>query len=202
MRVLPGKVGNRPVLLRRFGLAERATTALGELCVPKILARFDQALGINPDRLDVFANVILADEINRATPRTQSALLEAMQEEVVTVFGIPYSLEPPFMVLATQNPIEMEGTYPLPEAQIDRFIALERAGRIEVTGMLANITPLYDLDQLVAPVVGLAHDALPGLGDVVLEAYHVFKTQRPAHLGRDLHGLVVGRVAPVETDEG
>ncbi|UCD82859.1 MAG: MoxR family ATPase [Desulfobacterales bacterium] len=69
----------------------------------------------------IFGQLILADEINRASPKTQSALLEAMQEEKVTVFGKQYHLEPPFMVLATQNPIEMEGTYPLPEAQIDRF---------------------------------------------------------------------------------
>ena len=69
----------------------------------------------------IFGQLILADEINRASPKTQSALLEAMQEGMVTVFGSQYKLEPPFMVLATQNPIEMEGTYPLPEAQIDRF---------------------------------------------------------------------------------
>ncbi len=69
----------------------------------------------------IFGQLILADEINRASPKTQSALLEAMQEEKVTVFGVAHCLEPPFMVLATQNPIEMEGTYPLPEAQIDRF---------------------------------------------------------------------------------
>jgi MoxR-like ATPase len=69
----------------------------------------------------IFGQLILADEINRASPKTQSALLEAMQEEKVTIFGTKYHLEPPFMVLATQNPIEMEGTYPLPEAQVDRF---------------------------------------------------------------------------------
>jgi MoxR-like ATPase len=69
----------------------------------------------------IFGQLILADEINRASPKTQSALLEAMQEEKITVFGTKYHLEPPFMVLATQNPIEMEGTYPLPEAQVDRF---------------------------------------------------------------------------------
>jgi MoxR-like ATPase len=70
----------------------------------------------------VFTNLLLADEINRATPKTQSALLEAMQERTVTVANRSYPLEPPFMVLATQNPIEMEGTYPLPEAQVDRFL--------------------------------------------------------------------------------
>ena len=69
----------------------------------------------------VFGNVILADEINRATPKTQSALLEAMQEHTVTVSGTRYVLDEPFFVLATQNPLEMEGTYPLPEAQLDRF---------------------------------------------------------------------------------
>ena len=70
----------------------------------------------------VFANLVLADEINRATPKTQSALLEAMQEHSVTVAQHTYKLEEPFFVLATQNPIEMEGTYPLPEAQLDRFM--------------------------------------------------------------------------------
>ena len=70
----------------------------------------------------VFANLILADEINRATPKTQSALLEAMQEKTVTVANRSFTLEPPFFVLATQNPLEMEGTYPLPEAQLDRFM--------------------------------------------------------------------------------
>ena len=70
----------------------------------------------------VFANLVLADEINRATPKTQSALLEAMQERRVTVSKTTYELQPPFFVLATQNPIEMEGTYPLPEAQLDRFL--------------------------------------------------------------------------------
>ena len=70
----------------------------------------------------IFANLVLADEINRATPKTQSALLEAMQEHQVTVARNRYPLDPPFFVLATQNPLEMEGTYPLPEAQLDRFL--------------------------------------------------------------------------------
>jgi MoxR-like ATPase len=70
----------------------------------------------------VFANIVLADEINRTPPKTQSALLEAMQEHRVTAAGRPYTLEEPFFVLATQNPIEQEGTYPLPEAQLDRFM--------------------------------------------------------------------------------
>ena len=70
----------------------------------------------------VFGNLVLADEVNRATPKTQSALLEAMQEQSVTVAGVRHELTSPFFVLATQNPIEMEGTYPLPEAQLDRFL--------------------------------------------------------------------------------
>src|SRR5438045_7223290 len=70
----------------------------------------------------IFANLVLADEINRATPKTQSALLEAMQEQTVTSGTTTHELERPFLVMATQNPIEMEGTYPLPEAQLDRFL--------------------------------------------------------------------------------
>ena len=70
----------------------------------------------------IFANLLLADEINRAPPKTQAALLEAMQERQVSIDGITHRLEPPFLVLATQNPIEYEGTYPLPEAQLDRFV--------------------------------------------------------------------------------
>jgi MoxR-like ATPase len=70
----------------------------------------------------IFANLLLADEINRAPPKTQAALLEAMQERQVTIEGVTHPLEPPFVVLATQNPIEYEGTYPLPEAQLDRFL--------------------------------------------------------------------------------
>ena len=80
------------------------------------------------ERGPVFGNMILADEVNRATPRTQSALLEAMQERQVTVFGDSMKLDDPFCVIATQNPIEMEGTYPLPEAQLDRFLCKVEIG--------------------------------------------------------------------------
>src|SRR4051812_14757247 len=76
----------------------------------------------------IFAHILLADEINRATPKTQSALLEAMQEQSVTVAKTTYQLEKPFFVLATQNPLEMEGTYPLPEAQLDRFLFKLKVG--------------------------------------------------------------------------
>jgi MoxR-like ATPase len=90
----------------------------------------------------VFAHIVLADEINRATPKTQSALLEAMQEQSVTVGGKAHRLESPFMVLATQNPIEMEGTYPLPEAQVDRFffkLVLQYPSREELS-RIADLT--------------------------------------------------------------
>ena len=86
----------------------------------------------------IFANVVLADELNRATPRTQAAFLEAMQERHVTVFGTTHVLDEPFAVFATQNPIEMEGTYPLPEAQLDRFF-FKLTVRMPDVGDLAEI---------------------------------------------------------------
>jgi MoxR-like ATPase len=101
----------------------------------------------------VFANVLLVDEINRASPKTQSALLEAMQEAQVTIDGVSYPLEQPFFVVATQNPIEYEGTYPLPEAQLDRFTARLALGYPpfgEETRMLAEQTTAPPLDLLRA----------------------------------------------------
>lgn len=80
----------------------------------------------------IFSNLVLADEINRATPKTQAALLEAMQESGVTIWGTTHAIERPFLVLATQNPIDMEGTYPLPEAQLDRFMLKILVGRPSV----------------------------------------------------------------------
>ncbi len=100
------------------------------------------------ERGPVFAHIVLADEINRATPKTQSALLEAMQEQSVTVGGKAHRLESPFMVLATQNPIEMEGTYPLPEAQVDRFffkLLLQYPSREE-------LSRIVDITTSTAPV--------------------------------------------------
>ena len=99
----------------------------------------------------VFANVLLVDEINRASPKTQSALLEAMQEAQVTIDGVTYELEQPFFVVATQNPIEYEGTYPLPEAQLDRFAARISLGYPpfgEEALMLAEQTTAPPLDGL------------------------------------------------------
>lgn len=102
----------------------------------------------------VFANIILADEINRTPPKTQSALLEAMQEKSVTVSGTTYKLQEPFFVLATQNPIEQEGTYPLPEAQLDRFmfnLTLDYPSYEEEVQVVKNTT--MGVEAQVAPVL-------------------------------------------------
>ena len=115
----------------------------------------------------IFGQLILADEINRASPKTQSALLEAMQEEKVTVFGTEYKLSPPFMVLATQNPIEMEGTYPLPEAQIDRFffkLKIHYPGKDHLIEIIDKTTEDYHPE--LNPVVGV---------DEILEMKRVIK---------------------------
>ncbi len=102
----------------------------------------------------VFANVVIGDEINRASPKTQSALLESMEERQVTVDGVTYPLAPPFLVVATQNPIEMEGTYPLPEAQRDRFMARVAMGYPSPEAELKMLDTHSALDpvQLLRPV--------------------------------------------------
>ncbi len=109
----------------------------------------------------IIANIVLADEINRATPRTQSALLEAMEERQVTVEGVTVPLPPPFLVIATQNPIELEGTFPLPEAQLDRFFMKIKLGypdaadedaillRFEEASPLAALEPVVTAAELV-----------------------------------------------------
>jgi MoxR-like ATPase len=114
----------------------------------------------------VFANILLVDEINRASPKTQAALLECMQERQVTVDGVSYQLPPPFMVMATQNPIEYEGTYPLPEAELDRFtmrIAIGYPPHAEEARMLsenAADTPLDTLESVATDqeVLGAIED--------------------------------------------
>ncbi|SDR10291.1 AAA family ATPase [Thermostaphylospora chromogena] len=102
----------------------------------------------------VFANIVVGDEINRASPKTQSALLECMEERQVTVDGVTYKLAAPFMVIATQNPIEMEGTYPLPEAQRDRFTARiamgypEPSAELEMLDVHGAVSPLDKLEPV------------------------------------------------------
>src|SRR3954451_20253496 len=109
----------------------------------------------------IFAQIVLADEINRATPKTQSALLEAMQEKQVTAGGQLRRLEPPFFVMATQNPLEQEGTYPLPEAQLDRFFykllvkysnrdELKRILDITTTGAVPQIKQVMDAERILS----------------------------------------------------
>jgi MoxR-like ATPase len=120
----------------------------------------------------IFSHILLADEINRGTPRTQSALLEAMQEQAVTIGGERHVLEAPFLVIATQNPIEMEGTYPLPEAQLDRFLLkllvgyptlemLVRIGLETTTHSEPDIQPVLDRETLRG-IQRLARDIVVG----------------------------------------
>ena len=125
-----------------------------------------KSLGFQPG--PIFTNLLLADEINRATPKTQSALLEAMQEKQVTVAHTSHLLDEPFFVMATQNPLEMEGTYPLPEAQLDRFLFKLRVpypGREDLHDILERTT--QGTTAIVSPVVN---------GSQVLEMRKVVRT--------------------------
>ncbi|HET7583708.1 MAG TPA: AAA family ATPase [Gemmatimonadaceae bacterium] len=136
----------------------------------------------------IFANVVLADEINRAPPKTQAALLQAMQEHAVTAAGQTHALQEPFFVLATQNPIEQEGTYPLPEAQLDRFMFELRVGypsAEEEERIVANTTS--DLDVSIDPVLDAAQLSelqhlvrrLPAPPTVVRYAVRLARSTRP-----------------------
>jgi MoxR-like ATPase len=139
----------------------------------------------------VFANVVLADEINRASPKTQSALLEAMQEDQVTVDGATHMLVRPFLVVATQNPVEYEGTYPLPEAQLDRFAVRMTIGyppQGDEARMLAEQTTEPPLDQL-EPVAG--H---PELVDAIAAA-------RRVHVEESINRFVVTLLRHTRTSE-
>ncbi|MCX6141058.1 MAG: AAA family ATPase [Candidatus Kapabacteria bacterium] len=137
----------------------------------------------------VFANIVLADEINRTPPKTQAALLEAMQEHSVTAAGTTYKLEEPFFVLATQNPIEQEGTYPLPEAQLDRFMFNIRldypsyAEEIDVvrsttSGATASISKVMDAADIIA-FQDLVR-RIPVADNVVEHAVKLVRATRPA----------------------
>jgi MoxR-like ATPase len=119
----------------------------------------------------IMGNIILADEINRTSPKTQSALLEGMEENSVTVDGVTHKLEKPFFVMATQNPIEYEGTYPLPEAQLDRFLLKMKMGyptvneEIEVLNRAQKVPPIEELE----PVIDLTE--LQQLQNEIMEVY-------------------------------
>ena len=142
----------------------------------------------------VFANVILADEINRTPPKTQAALLEAMQEYQVTVSGIRYDLERPLFVLATQNPIEQEGTYPLPEAQLDRFmfnVVIDYPSAAEEHRILASTT--VDEEPVIAAVAGAAEieamrhlvREVPAASNVIDYALRLVRASRPGGADAD-----------------
>ncbi|KAA3660826.1 MAG: MoxR family ATPase [Chloroflexi bacterium] len=143
-----------------------------------------------------FTNVLLADEINRATPRTQSALLEAMGEGQVTVDGVTHRLERPFFVIATQNPIEYEGTFPLPEAQLDRFFMKVSLGYLDEateSQMLLNLGGIHPIETVSQVVDG---NQLPDLAQKIWTV-HVDDTIREyivrlAFATRSHHDLVLG----------
>ncbi|MCU1692007.1 MAG: ATPase [Frankiales bacterium] len=132
----------------------------------------------------VFANLLVGDEINRASPKTQSALLEAMEERQVTVDGATYVLETPFMVIATQNPIEMEGTYPLPEAQRDRFTARVSMG---------YPTPAAELDMLDTHGGADPLDELEPVADA-LEVRKLIEVVRGVHVSDEVKRYVIALV--------
>jgi len=136
----------------------------------------------------IFANIVLADEINRTPPKTQAALLEAMQEHRVTIQGRTYTLEEPFYVFATQNPIELEGTYPLPEAQLDRFmfhIVIEHPPEDEEFDVVRTTTAIVD-PKFERPVTGAELVSfqrlvrrVPVAEPVMRYALHLVRTSRP-----------------------
>jgi MoxR-like ATPase len=144
----------------------------------------------------LLTNIVLADEINRATPRTQSALLEAMAERQVTVDGETVRLPAPFMVLATQNPVELEGTFPLPEAQLDRFLLRVRMGypdeaeedaillRFETASPLETLEPVVDASDLVrmAPALDAVH-CEPSVRRYLLTVARATRTHAAVELG-------------------
>lgn len=140
----------------------------------------------------VFANIILADEINRTPPKTQAALLQAMQEHEVTAAGQTYKLDEPFFVLATQNPIEQEGTYPLPEAQLDRFmfnVFVDYPSGGEERDIVKTTTTVLDyrLDKIIAPQEIVAYQQLvrrvPVSDHVVDYAVELVRATRPSENG-------------------
>jgi MoxR-like ATPase len=172
---------------------------------------YNQRTGeFTPRRGPIFANIVLADEINRAPPKVQSALLEAMQEHQVTIGGETFPLPEPFLVLATQNPIEHEGTYPLPEAQVDRFMLKLRVGyprkdtEKEIMRRMAG-QDLAALDTVATPAeIFAARDAIFGLYmDEKIEDYIVDliqATRDPAEYGmRELAPLIEYGASPRAT---
>ncbi len=158
-------------------------------CTPDLLPAdvtgslvFDQKRGefeFRPGPL--FANVVLADEINRATPRTQSAFLEAMEERGVTVDGVTHALTRPFVMLATQNPVELKGTFPLPEAQVDRFLLSLRMGYPSADDEALMLARFRAADPLAAVQPVVSPEGVLAVREVV----------RSVHVSSDVAGYVV-----------
>jgi MoxR-like ATPase len=158
----------------------------------------------------VFANVVLADEINRAPAKVQSALLEAMQEHQVTIGEQTYDLPAPFLVLATQNPVEQEGTYPLPEAQVDRFMLKvlidypNRAEELQIVDRMGGVGPKIDVQPVLsAAEVSELRKAVDSIYvDDKVKGYLVDlvqATRRPAEYGLELTGLIQYGASPRAT---
>ncbi len=171
-----------------------------------IMVKDENGSGFRFEAGPIFANIILADEINRATPKTQSALLEAMQEHTVTVGDTSYMLPQPFFVLATQNPIEQEGTYPLPEAQLDRFsmkVLVEFPTREELKGIVGltenfNTSPveavldgnmLLELQQIVQSIP-IADAVMDRILDIVMATHQENKYIREGVSPRAAQNLI------------
>lgn len=171
-----------------------------------IMVKDENGSGFRFEAGPIFANIILADEINRATPKTQSALLEAMQEHTVTVGDTSYMLPQPFFVLATQNPIEQEGTYPLPEAQLDRFsmkVLVEFPTREELKGIVGltesfNTAPveavldgnmLLELQQIVQSIP-IADAVMDRILDIVMATHQENKYIREGVSPRAAQNLI------------
>jgi MoxR-like ATPase len=172
---------------------------------------FDQATGTFSVKAGpIFANIVLADEINRAPAKVQAALLEAMQEKQVTIGGTSFALEEPFLVLATQNPIEQEGTYPLPEAQVDRFMLKLRVGypsrdeereimRRMAGGDTIPVKAVADPEQLLAARREIAALHLDDrLVDYIVDLVHATRSPKEAGLA-DLAPLVEYGASPRAT---
>ena len=227
-RLLIGLLGDGHLLLE--GVPGLAKTLSVKSLADAIQARF-QRIQFTPDLLPadligtmifnqkdgqfvarrgpIFANIILADEINRAPAKVQSALLESMQERQVTIGDTTYPLEPPFLVLATQNPIEQEGTYPLPEAQLDRFmlkIRVDYPGKDEEKQILDRMTgaEVPRVQRIITPADILrARQTVSQvyidrrIKDYIVEI--VFATRRPEDYKLDIKGLIQFGASPRAT---
>ncbi len=163
-----------------------------------------------PKRGPVFANIVLADEINRAPAKVQSALLEAMQERTVTIGDETYALPKPFLVLATQNPVEQEGTYPLPEAQVDRFMLKLKVGypsrsqerqildRMAGTESVATVSPVLETADLLAARDVCRRIHVEGsIREYIVDIVHA--TREPVQAGLDITRLIDFGASPRAT---